>query len=65
MTSARRGEPKRAARLFGTAEVLGEAASVTVAFPPALVHQTALENPARSLRTWEEHEQAGCPLKGG
>jgi predicted ATPase len=32
---ARRGEPKRAARLFGAAKALGDAASVTVAFPPA------------------------------
>ncbi len=33
--AARRGEPGRAARLFGAAEALGEAASVAVAFPPA------------------------------
>jgi hypothetical protein len=33
--AARRGEPGRAARLFGAAEALSEAASVTVAFPPA------------------------------
>jgi ATP/maltotriose-dependent transcriptional regulator MalT len=33
--AARRGEPERAARLFGAAKALGDAASVTVAFPPA------------------------------
>ena len=33
--AARRGEAGRAARLFGAAEALGVAASVTVAFPPA------------------------------
>jgi len=33
--AARRGELGRAARLFGAAEALGEAASVAVAFPPA------------------------------
>ena len=32
--SARRSEPERAARLFGAAQTLGDAASVTVAFPP-------------------------------
>ncbi len=32
--AARRGEPERAARLFGAAEAIGEAASVTIAFPP-------------------------------
>lgn len=32
--AARRREPERAAHLFGAAEALGEAASVTVAFPP-------------------------------
>ena len=32
--AARQGDPERAARLFGAAEALGEAASVTVAFPP-------------------------------
>ena len=32
--AARRGDPKRAARLFGAAEALGEAASVAPAFPP-------------------------------
>jgi predicted ATPase/transcriptional regulator with XRE-family HTH domain len=33
--AARHGEPERAARLFGAAEAMGEAASVTIAFPPA------------------------------
>jgi predicted ATPase/transcriptional regulator with XRE-family HTH domain len=33
--AARHGEPDRAARLFGAAEAMGEAASVTIAFPPA------------------------------
>jgi hypothetical protein len=33
--ASRRGEPERATRLFGAAKVMGEAASVTVAFPPA------------------------------
>jgi len=32
--AARRGEPERAARIFGAAEAMGEAASVTIAFPP-------------------------------
>jgi predicted ATPase/DNA-binding XRE family transcriptional regulator len=32
--AARHGEPERAARLFGAAEAMGEAASVTIAFPP-------------------------------
>jgi predicted ATPase/transcriptional regulator with XRE-family HTH domain len=32
--AARRGELERAARLFGAAEAMGEAASVTIAFPP-------------------------------
>jgi predicted ATPase/DNA-binding XRE family transcriptional regulator len=33
--AARHGQPARAARLFGAAEAMGEAASVTIAFPPA------------------------------
>jgi predicted ATPase/DNA-binding XRE family transcriptional regulator len=33
--TARHGAPERAARLFGAAEAMGEAASVTIAFPPA------------------------------
>jgi MalT-like TPR region len=33
--AARRSGPGRAARLFGAAKALGDAASVTVAFPPA------------------------------
>jgi hypothetical protein len=33
--TARRGGPGRAARLFGAAKAMGEAASVTVAFSPA------------------------------
>ena len=33
--AARCGEPERAVRLFGAAKALGDAASVTVAFPPA------------------------------
>ena len=32
--AARGGDPERAARLFGAAEALGEAASVTPSFPP-------------------------------
>jgi predicted ATPase len=32
--AARHGEPERAARLFGAADAVGEAASVTIAFPP-------------------------------
>jgi len=32
--AARRGESERAARIFGAAEAMGEAASVTIAFPP-------------------------------
>jgi hypothetical protein len=32
--AARHGEPERAARLFGAADAIGEAASVTIAFPP-------------------------------
>jgi hypothetical protein len=32
--AARQGDPVRAARLFGAAEALGEAASVTPSFPP-------------------------------
>jgi predicted ATPase/DNA-binding XRE family transcriptional regulator len=32
---ARHGQPARATRLFGAAEAMGEAASVTIAFPPA------------------------------
>ena len=35
--ASRRGEPERATRLFGATKVMGEAASVTVAFPPAQV----------------------------
>lgn len=33
--AVRRGEPERAARLFGAAKALSDAASVTIAFPPA------------------------------
>jgi predicted ATPase/DNA-binding XRE family transcriptional regulator len=33
--AARHDEPGRAARLYGAAEAVGEAASVTIAFPPA------------------------------
>ena len=33
--AARHGQPARATRLFGAAEAMGEAASVTIAFPPA------------------------------
>ena len=34
--AARDGDPERAARLFGAAEALGEAASVALSFPPTL-----------------------------
>ena len=33
--AARHGDPERAARLFGAAEAMGQAAFVTIAFPPA------------------------------
>ena len=33
--AGRQDEPERAGRLFGAAEAIGEAASVTIAFPPA------------------------------
>ena len=43
--AARRGEPGHAARLFGAAEALGEAASVTPAFPPTqTIYEQDLEN---------------------
>jgi tetratricopeptide (TPR) repeat protein len=59
--AARRGEPERATRLFGAAKAMGEAASVTVAFPPARsLYEQDLANVRTQLdadafeRSWAE-----------
>ena len=59
--TARRGGPGRAARLFGAAKAMGEAASVTVAFSPAqalyeqdLANVRAQPDPGPFEASWEE-----------
>ena len=50
--AARGGDPERAARLFGAAEALGEAASVTPSFPSTqALYEQALANVREQLDT--------------
>jgi ATP/maltotriose-dependent transcriptional regulator MalT len=61
--AARRGDPKRAARLFDAAEALGEAASVAPAFPPT---RALYEQDFASTRAQLDAETSKSPgPKGG
>jgi predicted ATPase len=60
--AARHGEPERAARLFGAAEAMGEAASVTIAFPPTrALYEQDLATVRAQLETeaFEEYREEG------
>jgi hypothetical protein len=60
--AARHGAPERAARLFGAAEAMGEAASVTIAFPPA---RALYEQDLATVRSQLETEAFEASWKEG